>query len=76
MSADLYGFPLPSTFSPLEVTTRAACDETDDQQAHAWAPFVEQDKLPAEARLKELVRKVRTKQNSFENAEVSEDDHF
>lgn len=56
-TSDLYGFTVK--LSELQVAERAECDRVADAQQGAWMQCIEQDKLPGETKLKEMIRKVR-----------------
>lgn len=58
-TSDLYGFTVK--LSELQVAERAECDRVADAQQGAWMQCIEQDKLPGEAKLKEMIRKVRSR---------------
>ncbi len=55
--SDLYGFEL--RLSVQEQSQRLSCDSTSEKLVPTWLPFVEKGKLPAEAKLKDMIRKVR-----------------
>lgn len=53
---DLYGFS--TKVNPQQIAERLDCDDNMAKAQALWGPYVESNKLPADFKLKELVRKV------------------
>ncbi len=55
-TTDLYGFSFKATVQQQAI--RQMADGASRLSEAAWLPFVQQNKLPAENKLKDMIRKV------------------